>query len=55
MKPGQLIDITKDIIFQHDCPGPFRRFSTRMWQNARANTVWRAMVCDVYFLFSKIL
>ena len=36
-------------------PGPFRRFSTRVWQNARANTVGRAMVCDVYFPFSKTL
>ena len=36
-------------------PGPFRKFSTRMWQNACANTVRRAMVCDVYFPFSKFL
>ena len=36
-------------------PGPFRRFSTHVWQNACANTVMRAMVCDVYFPFSKIL
>ena len=35
--------------------GPFRSFSTRVWQNARANTVRRAMVCDVYFPFSKTL
>ena len=26
-----------------------------MWQNAHANTVRHAMVCDVYFPFSKIL
>ena len=36
-------------------PGPFRRFSTRVWQNARVNTVRRAMVCDVYSPFPKIL
>ena len=36
-------------------PSPFRKFSTRMWQNARANTVRRAMVCDAYFPFSKFL
>ena len=35
--------------------GPFRRFSMRMWQNARANTVRRAMECNVYFPFSKNL
>ena len=34
-------------------PGAFRRFSTCVWQNARANTVRRAMVCDVYFLSQK--
>ena len=34
---------------------PFGRFSTRVRQNARANTVRRAMMCDVYFPFSKIL
>ena len=26
-----------------------------MWQNACVNTVKRAMVCDVYFSFSKTL
>ena len=31
------------------------KFSTRVWQNARANTVRRAMVCDVHFPFSKML
>ena len=35
--------------------GPFRRFSMHMWQNARTSTVRHAMVCDVYFPFSKIL
>ena len=35
--------------------GPFRRFSTRVWQNAHANTVRRAIVCDFYFPFSKTL
>ena len=35
--------------------GPFRRFSIHMWQNARANTVRREIVCNVYFPFSKIL
>ena len=35
--------------------GPFRRFSTHVWQNARANVVRCAMVCDVYFPFSKTL
>ena len=34
--------------------GPFR-FSTCMWQNARVNTVRGAMLCNVYFSFSKIL
>lgn len=34
---------------------PFRIFLTGVWQNARTNTVWCAMVCDVYFTFSKIL
>ena len=28
-------------------PGPFRRFATRVWQNARVNTVARATVYDV--------
>ena len=27
----------------------------RAWQNARVNTARRAMVCDVYFPFSKIV
>ena len=31
------------------------RFSTRVWQNARVNTVRRALVCDVYFPFSKTI
>ena len=35
--------------------GHFRRFSTHIWQNACANTVRHALVCDVYFPFSKIL
>ena len=35
--------------------GPFRRFSTRVWQNADVNTIKRAMVCGVYFPFPKIL
>ena len=35
--------------------GPFRRFSVRVWLNAFVNTVRHAMVCDVYFPFSKIL
>ena len=35
--------------------GPFRRFSTLVWQNACANTVRRAMVCDAYVPFSKTL
>ena len=38
-----------------DVEGPFKRFSTRVWQNARANTARRAMLCDVYFSFSRIL
>ena len=29
--------------------GPFRTFSTRVWQNARLNTVRRVMVCDLHF------
>ena len=35
--------------------GSFRRFPTRVWQNARVNNVRRAMVCDVYFPFPQIL
>ena len=35
--------------------GPFRRFSTPVWQNAPANIVRRAMVCNVYFPFLKII
>ena len=35
--------------------GPFRGFSMRVWQNAHVNTVRDAMVCKVYFPFSKIL
>ena len=35
--------------------GPFTRLSTRVWQNAHENTARRAMVCDIYFTFSKIL
>ena len=35
--------------------GPFRRFSMCVWQNTCANSVRRAMVCDVYFPFSKTL
>ena len=35
--------------------GPFRIFPTLVWQNAHENSVRRAMVCDVYFSFSKIL
>ena len=34
--------------------GPFRRFSMCVWQIAHTNTVRRAMVCNVYFPFSKI-
>ena len=34
--------------------GPFTRFSTCVWQNACANIVRGAMVCEVYFPFSKI-
>ena len=35
--------------------GPFRRFSMCMWQNVHVNIVRRAMMCDVYFPFIKIL
>ena len=35
--------------------GPFRGFSMRVWQNACVNTVRHAVVCDVFFPFSKIL
>ena len=41
--------------FEKDDPGPFRRFSMHVWQNACTNTVRRAMVCDVHFPFSKML
>ena len=33
--------------------GPFRRFSTRVRQNAHINNVRRAIVCDLYFPFLK--
>ena len=33
----------------------FKRFSTPMWQSACVDTVRGAMVCDVYFPFSKNL
>ena len=32
-------------------PGPFRTFPTLKWQNARINSVRRAIVCDVPFFF----
>ena len=35
--------------------GPFKRFLTCMSENAHANAVRCAMVCDVYFPFTKIL
>ena len=35
--------------------GPLERFSMRVWQNARVNNVRRAIMCDVYFPFLKIL
>ena len=35
--------------------GPFWRILTHMWQNAGANNVKRAIVCHVYFSFSKLL
>ena len=35
--------------------GPFRRFLMRVWQNACVDTARCAMVCDVYFPFSKIV
>ena len=38
-----------------DVAGPFKRFSTRVWRNARANTVRCAMLRDVYFSFSETL
>ena len=33
----------------------FRRFSARLWQNTRVKTARRAIMCDVYFSFTKIL
>ena len=39
----------------HNITGPFRRFPTPVWQNVCVNTSRHAMVCDVYFSFSKIL
>ena len=33
--------------------GPFRRFSIRVWQNARKNTVRRAKVLRFVFLFLR--
>ena len=40
------------LIFLENFSDPFRRFSMHVWQNTGVNTVTRAMVCDVYFLFS---
>ena len=45
----------KNVHFLQNLAGPFRRFPTRVWQNALINIVRRAMVCDVYFPFPKIL
>ena len=33
--------------------GPFRRFSTHVWQNARVNNIRRVMVYDEYFFYVK--
>ena len=45
----------KSVMFQKGMADPFRRFSTCVWQNACVNAVGRAMVCEVYFPFSKTL
>ena len=45
----------KNVHFLQNLAGPFRRFPTSVWQNARVNIVRRAMVCHVYFPFPKIL
>ena len=45
----------KNVYFLQNPARSFRRFPTRMWQNTRINIVRRAMVCDVYFPFPKIL
>ena len=46
---------TSSADIHHDIVDPFRRFSTRGWQNVHTNTVRLAMMCNVYFSFSKIL
>ena len=35
--------------------GPFKRFSTCLLQNVCVNSIKCAMVCNIYFYFSKIL
>ena len=35
--------------------GPFRKYGTRVWQNAQITKVWCALVCDVCFSFSETL
>ena len=40
----------------HDIAGPFRRFSTQLWQKACINAIRCVMVCYVYIIsFFKIL
>ena len=46
--------MTSREIFHPGHADPFRRFSTRVWQNPCVNTVRHAIVCNVYFSFSKI-
>ena len=51
---NNLVDLLTEVKGLVTISGPFRRFSTRMWQKAHRNTVRHAIVCDVYFWFSKV-
>ena len=35
--------------------GPFRKYGTRVWQNAQIKKVWSALVCNVCFSFYETL
>ena len=35
--------------------GPFRKYGTRVWQNAHIKKVWSALVCDVFFFLRNFI
>ena len=47
-------NLSIDLSQKYVWAGPFRRFSTCMWQNVHVNTIRHVMVCNVYFPFPKI-